>query len=155
MGILAFSIWHSSEYKHQKQTFWKCIFVALKVKCVFRSIVPFCNFDFNFFSLPAAQLSAYKYTTDAKQKPLCSLIVDSGFSFSHVVPVCDGKLVNKAIKRWLIFVNLGASYTILYIPFEASWFLYRIGVGICIMPDLSDTKPSENLAYPIWRSRQL
>eukprot|EP00794_Sanderia_malayensis_P012812 gene12812-14125_t len=47
----------------------------------------------------AAQLSAFKHTNDAKEKPFCCLVVDSGFSFSHIVPVLDGKLVKKGIRR--------------------------------------------------------
>eukprot|EP00795_Rhopilema_esculentum_P005169 gene5169-300_t len=51
----------------------------------------------------AAQLSAYKHCQESKQKPLCCLVLDSGFSFSHVVPICDGKIVKKGVKR----VNVG------------------------------------------------
>ena len=52
-----------------------------------------------FHSVVAAQMSAYKFTREAKQRPLCCLVVDSGFSFSHVVPIYDGKIIKKGVKR--------------------------------------------------------
>ena len=36
-------------------------------------------------------------------EPLCTLVVDSGFSFTHVVPVCEGEVIHSAVKR----VNVG------------------------------------------------
>jgi actin-related protein len=36
----------------------------------------------------------------ASSQPECMLIVDSGFSFTHVVPILSGRIVWKAVKRY-------------------------------------------------------
>lgn len=49
----------------------------------------------------AAQLAAWqrKQEEEASKKHLCCLVVDSGFSFTHVVPICNGKILKKAVRR--------------------------------------------------------
>jgi actin-related protein len=32
----------------------------------------------------------------------CVLVVDSGFSFTHVIPVVNGKVIWSAVKRWIL-----------------------------------------------------
>ncbi len=59
--------------------------------------------------LPAPSLSAYHYTTGSGQPRSassavdCVLVIDSGFSFTHVVPVYKARTVKEAIRR----VNVG------------------------------------------------
>lgn len=67
--------------------------------------------EFNFAAcgkLPAASLSAYHSSVTGsmqqqQQQPECVLVVDSGFSFTHVIPYYRGKAVREAIKR----INVG------------------------------------------------
>ena len=51
----------------------------------------------------AAQLSAYKCLQENKEKRICCLVVDTGFSFTHIVPIYDGRIVKKGTKR----INVG------------------------------------------------
>ena len=53
--------------------------------------------------LLAAQLSSIKFAQESERKPLCCLVVDSGFSFSHVVPICDGRIIKKGVKRSVVY----------------------------------------------------
>uniref|UniRef100_A0A8W8MKS3 Actin-related protein 6 n=2 Tax=Magallana gigas TaxID=29159 RepID=A0A8W8MKS3_MAGGI len=48
-------------------------------------------------------LSQYKYTKETNAPPLCSVVLDTGYSFSHVVPYLKGKKIPEAVKR----VNVG------------------------------------------------
>ena len=48
----------------------------------------------------AAQLSSYKCHNEESEKHLMCLIVDSGYSFTHIVPVFNGKVLKKGVKRW-------------------------------------------------------
>ncbi|CAH1798890.1 unnamed protein product [Owenia fusiformis] len=50
-----------------------------------------------------SHLSQHKYTKDNNDSPLCCLVVDSGYSFSHIVPYYNGKRIMKAVKR----INVG------------------------------------------------
>lgn len=48
----------------------------------------------------AAELVNIKHISEnSSSNPLCTLVVDSGFSFTHVVPVCQGKILKNAVKR--------------------------------------------------------
>ncbi|KAK3578879.1 hypothetical protein CHS0354_010239 [Potamilus streckersoni] len=47
----------------------------------------------------ASYLSQYKKNQDNSQNPLCTLVLDSGYSFSHIVPYLKGKKLAEAIKR--------------------------------------------------------
>ncbi|EDO31145.1 predicted protein [Nematostella vectensis] len=62
--------------------------------------------EYNFKALSrttAAQLSAYKCHQDMVSKnPVC-LVVDTGYSFTHIVPVFNGKVIKKAVRR----INVG------------------------------------------------
>lgn len=46
----------------------------------------------------SAQLSAWK-KKEENETMRCCLVVDSGFSFTHVVPICDGKILKEAVRR--------------------------------------------------------
>nr|CAD7448036.1 unnamed protein product [Timema bartmani]CAD7459813.1 unnamed protein product [Timema tahoe] len=46
----------------------------------------------------SGDLSSYKYRTD-KPSSLCCLLVDSGFSFTHIVPYIKGKKLKQGIRR--------------------------------------------------------
>ena len=48
----------------------------------------------------AAELVNIKHISENNSsKPLCTLVVDSGFSFTHVIPVCQGEILKNAVKR--------------------------------------------------------
>lgn len=48
----------------------------------------------------AAELVDIKHCVEEDTtKPLCTLVVDSGFSFTHIIPVCKGEILNKSVKR--------------------------------------------------------
>ncbi|XP_031574279.1 actin-related protein 6-like [Actinia tenebrosa] len=62
--------------------------------------------DYNFHALSrssAPQLSAYKSHQEETQKHLVCLVIDAGFSFTHIVPVFNGKIIKKAVRR----INVG------------------------------------------------
>jgi len=54
----------------------------------------------------ASFLSQYKYCRELDLNPSpgpCCLIVDCGYSFTHLVPYYDGRLIRKAIRRYIYF----------------------------------------------------
>ncbi|XP_025099057.1 actin-related protein 6-like [Pomacea canaliculata] len=51
----------------------------------------------------APQLSQYHYIKHDSKKELCALVVDSGYSFTHLVPYCKGKKLLDAACR----INIG------------------------------------------------
>lgn len=58
--------------------------------------------EYNFKAIcrsTAAQLSAYKSQNDESKKHLMCLVLDSGYSFTHVVPIFNGKVLKKGVKR--------------------------------------------------------
>lgn len=62
--------------------------------------------EYNFKALcrsTAAQLSAFKCHKEEVEKHLLCLVVDSGYSFTHIVPVFNGKVLKKGVKR----INVG------------------------------------------------
>ena len=53
----------------------------------------------DYISIVAAYLTQYKSRKDERNKHMCCLVVDTGYSFTHIVPYCEGKKVNDGIKR--------------------------------------------------------
>ena len=49
---------------------------------------------------PAAQLSAHKYVQEDPSLRLVCLVVDCGYSFTHIVPVYQGKIVKEGVQRY-------------------------------------------------------
>lgn len=47
----------------------------------------------------AADLCSYNFENSANKKPLCSLVIDMGYSFTHIVPFIKGKKVKEGIRR--------------------------------------------------------
>ncbi|KAF5317726.1 hypothetical protein D9619_012665 [Psilocybe cf. subviscida] len=45
-------------------------------------------------------------STSSAPKPQCTLIVDAGFSYTHVVPMVDGRVVWQAVKRCVLLLFL-------------------------------------------------
>lgn len=54
------------------------------------------------FIISAATLSAYQYECDTKSNYV--LVVDSGFSFTHIVPYYQGRKILDGMTRYGIFV---------------------------------------------------
>ena len=51
------------------------------------------------YSISAAHLADYKYATENPSEALCTIVVDSGYSFTHVIPFVNGQKVSDAIRR--------------------------------------------------------
>lgn len=47
----------------------------------------------------AADLTAQKLSSLSKTRPFCCVVVDMGYSFTHVVPFIKGKKVKNGIRR--------------------------------------------------------
>jgi len=60
---------------------------------------PLLHFTFCMFILPAAYLSQYKLAKESGGSKLCSLVLDTGYSFSHIVPYCKGEKMKESIVR--------------------------------------------------------
>lgn len=60
----------------------------------------FEEYGFSSLSLQnPATLSAYKHNHQRDSKSLCALVVDCGYSFTHIVPFIEGKQVASGIRR--------------------------------------------------------
>ncbi|XP_020909427.1 actin-related protein 6 isoform X2 [Exaiptasia diaphana] len=62
--------------------------------------------EYNFYALSRStgpQLSSYKCHQEETEKHLVCLIIDAGYSFTHIVPVFNGKIIKKAVRR----INVG------------------------------------------------
>ncbi|XP_052240121.1 actin-related protein 6-like isoform X2 [Dreissena polymorpha] len=55
------------------------------------------------FRTNPSYLSQYKLQQDTDSSKLCSLVLDTGYSFSHIIPYCKGKKLTESIVR----VNVG------------------------------------------------
>ncbi|XP_052811955.1 actin-related protein 6-like [Mya arenaria] len=55
------------------------------------------------FRTNPAYLSQYKLQKDTGDSQLCALILDTGYSFSHIVPYCKGEKLKESVVR----VNVG------------------------------------------------
>lgn len=51
------------------------------------------------FRTTAADLCAYNFVKSKNPSPLCCLVIDMGYSFTHIVPFIKGKKVKSAIRR--------------------------------------------------------
>jgi len=49
--------------------------------------------------ITAAHMADYKYATENPTDALCTLVVDSGYSFTHIVPFINGQKVIEGIRR--------------------------------------------------------
>lgn len=47
----------------------------------------------------AADLCSYNFENSVMKKPLCSLVIDMGYSFTHIIPFIKGKKVKEGIRR--------------------------------------------------------
>lgn len=54
--------------------------------------------DLSWF-ISAAYLSQYKLAKDSGNGKLCSLVLDTGYSFSHIVPYCKGQKMKDSVVR--------------------------------------------------------
>ena len=59
--------------------------------------------------------------------PECMIVVDTGFSFTHVVPMIDGRVIWSAVKRWANLCSEG--YLIKGHLLLAIYFISRLDVG--------------------------
>uniref|UniRef100_A0A914W9Q4 Actin-related protein 6 n=1 Tax=Plectus sambesii TaxID=2011161 RepID=A0A914W9Q4_9BILA len=102
------------EHQVWDHTFGKeCLNITCKDTCIVLT-EPHCNFlsvkdatdevlfeDYGFASAlrtNASALSAFGYL-DANPDERCCLIVDSGYSFTHIAPYCDGRVIKEAVLR--------------------------------------------------------
>ncbi|RWS04395.1 actin-related protein 6-like protein [Dinothrombium tinctorium] len=71
-------------------------------KTIQENVIEIMFEDYGFGSLfctNATYLSMTKYMKSEQTNPLCCLVVDSGYSFTHIVPYIKGKKVKSAIRR--------------------------------------------------------
>ncbi|KAK3751378.1 hypothetical protein QZH41_002569, partial [Actinostola sp. cb2023] len=64
--------------------------------------------EYNFSALSrssAPQLSAYKCHQDETDKHLVCLVIDCGYSFTHIIPVFNGKVIKKAVRSVVEFTR--------------------------------------------------
>jgi len=47
----------------------------------------------------APHLTDYKYSLDSPSEILCTLVVDSGYSFTHIIPFINGQKVDESVRR--------------------------------------------------------
>lgn len=47
----------------------------------------------------SAELAAHKVESESTTTPFCCIIIDMGYSFTHIVPVIKGKKIKSAIRR--------------------------------------------------------
>lgn len=65
----------------------------------------FEKFGFSSFSTsPSCLLAAYYHNCHFQKPPSCCLIIDSGFSFTHIIPIINGKIYKSGIKRYNNFI---------------------------------------------------
>jgi actin-related protein len=66
--------------------------------------------------LAAAALIPYGtlFSQQALSPPECMIVVDSGFSFTHVVPIMEGQVVWHAVKRQVFRTPAQLTYSNLY-----------------------------------------
>lgn len=79
----------------------------------------FCG-NYSYSSL-AASLAPYGSIFPGQPFPECSLIVDSGFSFAHVIPVTKGSILWDGVRRYSLLISYHKH------PRPTCW--YRIDVG--------------------------
>lgn len=70
--------------------------------------IVFEEFGFHsYYACPAPLLSLQAHTWHNQSSPAaqagCGLIVDAGFSFTHAVPIFDGRIMDQGVRR----INLG------------------------------------------------
>ncbi|XP_063404961.1 actin-related protein 6-like [Mytilus trossulus] len=60
----------------------------------------FEEYQFNsVFRCNSSFLSQYKHCKEKDQTPLCSIVLDAGYSFTHIIPYCKGKKLAECTKR--------------------------------------------------------
>ena len=70
----------------------------------------FEDYKFNsLLHLPGSSYSSFLYQ-QAHPSALCCLVVDTGYSFTHIVPYYKGKIVEKAVKRMDVGGKLLTNY---------------------------------------------
>ena len=52
-----------------------------------------------FVVLPASDLCQYKMSQESPDDALCTLVVDTGYSFTHIIPYHKDDKVLEAVKR--------------------------------------------------------
>ncbi|WAR08907.1 ARP6-like protein, partial [Mya arenaria] len=57
------------------------------------------------FRTNPAYLSQYKLQKDTGDSQLCALILDTGYSFSHIVPYCKGEKLKESVVRQLMVMD--------------------------------------------------
>ena len=49
----------------------------------------------------AGFLTQHKYSKDRGSEPICCLVVDSGYSFTHIVPYVNGETIKEGLHRFV------------------------------------------------------
>lgn len=97
--------------------------------------------DFGFQSLCVGNAPVFTHAYQAHKKPTsllarskCSLVVDSGFSFTHAGPVFQNRVVSGAVKR----INLGGKALTNYLKELVSYRAWNVMDETYIMEDVKE-----------------
>jgi actin-related protein 6 len=97
--------------------------------------------DFGFQSLCVGNAPVFTHAYQAHKKPTsllarskCSLVVDSGFSFTHAAPVFQNRVVSGAVKR----INLGGKALTNYLKELVSYRAWNVMDETYIMEDVKE-----------------
>lgn len=108
--------------------------------------------EFGFAScakMPAATLAAYHYATEVpkilssrggggsqakRREPDCVTVIDSGFSFTHIIPFYKGKAIREAVKR----INVGGKLLTNYLKETVSYRQWNMMDEFQLMNDAKE-----------------
>ncbi|GLE05539.1 hypothetical protein PINS_up014562 [Pythium insidiosum] len=97
--------------------------------------VVFEEFGFPAFCrVASAEMSVRSSAQSAPTTPSCHLVIDSGFSFTHVVPVINGRVARDAVKR----VNVGGKLLTNYLKQIVSYRQYNVMDEAVVMNELKE-----------------
>ncbi|KAJ0409987.1 hypothetical protein ATCC90586_009664 [Pythium insidiosum] len=87
-----------------------------------------------FCRVAAAEMSALAHTHSSSSASSCQLVVDAGFSFTHVAPVINGRVARRAVKR----VNVGGKLLTNYLKHVVSFRQYDVRDAPLVVDELKE-----------------
>ena len=98
------------------------VVTCVSLTCVSLTLVLWCLWS------PAGSMSAHHYI-QMNPSVLCCLVVDSGYSFTHITPYCRGRKMKKGICRLAAAHTLTTATSDYSLPLNLSILLWRLNVG--------------------------
>jgi actin-related protein 6 len=89
--------------------------------------VVFEQFGFqSFYSAPAPEFAMHKWAADnpgdVVAQSLSGVVLDAGYSFTHAVPIFDGRILRPAVKRIRLGGKLLTNLMKEWVSFAPCWF---------------------------------